>query len=92
LRIVHDMHADDAPSSEDWLSSREIAELLDVSLRTVQNSFADPARRAQWWEPEISDQRVRAWRRKPLTVRAEYQARRWAVDRLAEQGQTDAEA
>jgi hypothetical protein len=78
------MRDDSAPSSEDWLSPREISELLDVPLRTVVASFTDSELRARWWELEVEGRRVAGWRTKPLVRRTEYQARRWAVDRLAE--------
>jgi hypothetical protein len=79
---MHAMRDEDAPDSEDWLSPREIADALRVPLRTVQASFADDELRIRWWEPEVDGRRVKAWRTKPLTRQRQYQARRWAVDRL----------
>lgn len=70
----------DDTSGEDWLSPREAAEMLEVSVRLVQQSLSDETQRARWW-----GQQGDGWRFVPLSRRTRYQVRRRAVEHLINQ-------
>ncbi len=63
-------------SAEDWISTREAADILDVSEATVYRSVKTP---------EVADREwgTGNWRRKPLLQRPRYQLRRSAVEAKA---------
>jgi hypothetical protein len=88
-RISYAAHVRNDASSEDWLEPTEVAELLGVPLRTVQESLRDDALRAKWWEPVINGHATKGWGVKPLTRTTRYRLRRWAVERLADDPPTD---
>jgi len=67
--------------ANDWISVRQAAALLGVSVRTVQRSLADEERRAVEWGAEGE-----GWRHKPLSTRGIYQLRRALVERKARGG------
>lgn len=85
IRAMRGGRGGDVAADDDWLGVREIAEVLEVPVRTVQRSFADPAIRGRWWVVDGEP----VWRTKPLTRRTEYQARRWAVVRLVDQDEPE---
>jgi hypothetical protein len=60
----------------EWLSTKEVADALEVSESTVLRRFASPAVADQWWGSG-------GWREKPLSVRKVYQVRDAVVRRLA---------
>lgn len=61
----------------EWLSTKEVADALEVSESTVFRSFASPAIADARWGPD-------GWREKPLSVRKVYQVRESVVRRLAD--------
>jgi hypothetical protein len=58
----------------DWMSVAEAAEVLEVTVRTIQRSLADDERRTREWGTE-----GQGWRHKPLAERTIYQLRRSVV-------------
>jgi crotonobetainyl-CoA:carnitine CoA-transferase CaiB-like acyl-CoA transferase len=82
--IFYAAHVRNDTSGEDWLEPAEVADLLGVPLRTVQESLRDEDLRAKWWETVVDGRTVKGWGVKPLTRTTRYRVRRWAVDRLAD--------
>jgi predicted GIY-YIG superfamily endonuclease len=62
------------PARFDWLSLNAAAEVLEVTVRTIQRSLADDERRTREWGTE-----GQGWRHKPLAERTIYQLRRSVV-------------
>lgn len=60
----------------EWLSTKEVADALEVSESTVFRSFASPAIADARWGPS-------GWREKPLSARKIYQVRESVVRSLA---------
>ncbi len=63
-------------STGEWISTREAADILDVSEATVYRSVKSPEVADREWGTEN-------WRRKPLLQRARFQLRRSAVEAKA---------
>lgn len=61
------LHTQGAPVDE-WISPKDAAGILDVSVSTVLRSLKDPDSADEWWG-------VGNWRRKPLTARRDMQVR-----------------
>ncbi len=66
------------------MSPAEAAELLEVSLRTVQRSLQNEDQRVTEWGQE-----GQGWRYKPLSTRGAYQLRRSWVEKKAGPPETD---
>lgn len=61
------------------MSTKEVADLLEISERTVQRSLDDPATADREWGKD-------GWREKPLSLRRIVQVRRSAAEAKAQSG------
>lgn len=68
-----------AEAEPEWLGTKQAADRLEVSERTVLRSLATPAEANRWWGET-------GWREKPLSRRRILQVRRSAVEAMASAG------
>jgi hypothetical protein len=66
----------------DWLGTKEIATLLDVSESTVWRSFVTPEAADEMWGKDN-------WRRKPIVRRTIWQVRKDRIEKMRHEADSD---